>query len=84
MTIEITQEYLYWVLFFVGGYHIAYLFKNLLTFYAEKGVIVFMFAICWLTGVCSYFLPALEVQTNWILTASYTVGFIMRFVRYDA
>ncbi len=86
MTIVLPESFdLYFqiVMFFLGGYHIAYLFKNFSRLLEAQGWFVFLFTIAWMFGVISVLLINVEQLQNWWYTLGYVAGFSLRFFRYD-
>lgn len=71
------------VMFFFGGYHIAYLFKNYSSLLAKQGWFVFLFTLAWMFSLISVLSIYIEQLQHWGYTLGYLVGFSLRFFRHD-
>ena len=81
---ESVELYFQVAVFFFGGYHIAYLFKNFARLSQTQGGFVFLFTFVWMFAAVSLALENVEQQQNWYYTLGYVAGFGLRFFRYDS
>ena len=86
MTIVLPENfnlYLQAAIFFLAGYHIAFLFKNFSRLLESQGWFVFIFTLTWMFSVTAVVLMHVEAHHSWWYTLGYLSGFSVRFFRYD-
>ncbi len=71
------------VLYFLGGYWLAYAFKNLSNLLEHFGIITFVLIMVFFWSMIITLGNYISDLQDYLFTAAYGLGFFLRFFRHD-